>query len=155
MSNKELHFISGVGWRYDTEHSMLRRLEGHDYKGRSIYQITITLAERGIPRLGTLMRDGNGKAIVALSPLGERVRDCWLQIETRHPGVSSIALQIMPDHLHGVLFVKHEQAVHLGKMISGFKIGCSHAWWELEPGMRAVPFAVLFAVQFAVLFAEL
>lgn len=67
MSNKELHFISGVGWRYDTEHSMLRRLEGHDYKGRSIYQITITLAERGIPRLGTLMKDVNGKAIVALS----------------------------------------------------------------------------------------
>ena len=32
MSNKELHFISGVGWCYDTEHSMLRRLEGHDIK---------------------------------------------------------------------------------------------------------------------------
>lgn len=148
MSNKELHFISGVGWRYDTEHSMLRRLEGHDYKGRSIYQITITLAERGIPRLGTLMKDGNGKAIVALSPLGERVRDCWLQIETRHPGVSSIALQIMPDHLHGVLFVKHEQAVHLGKMISGFKIGCSHAWWELEPEVCA-PFCSPFSSPFS------
>ena len=133
MTDKKPHFVAGKGWRYDTEHSMLQRLEGHDYKGRSIYQITISLANRSKPRLGSLRRTEKGEVVVDLTPLGERVKNCWQQISQRYPGVSSIVLQIMPDHLHGVLFVTHEQKLHLGKIIAGFKIGCSHAWWELEP----------------------
>lgn len=135
MNEKELHFIPGTGWRYDTEHSMLRRLDGHDYKGRCIYMLTITLADRRKPLLGTLRWDGNGEAAVDLSPLGERVKDCWDQIPQHYPGVSLIALQIMPEHLHGVLFVTHEQKAHLGQIVKGFKIGCSKARWELEPGL--------------------
>lgn len=133
MTDKRPHFIPGTGWRYDSEHSMRHRLEGHDYKGRSIYQITITLDDRSKPRLGSLRWTEEGKAVVDLTPLGERVRSCWLQISQRHPGVSSIVLQIMPEHLHGVLFVTLAQKVHLGKIIAGFKTGCSHAWWEIEP----------------------
>ena len=34
MTDKRPHLIPGIGWRYATEHSMLRRLDGHDYKGR-------------------------------------------------------------------------------------------------------------------------
>ena len=133
MTDKKPHFIAGKGWRYDTEHSMLQRLDGHDYKGRSIYQITISLADRGKLRLGGLKWTEKGEAVVDLTPLGERVKSCWQEISERHPGVSSIVLQIMPDHLHGVLFVTHEQKLHLGKIIAGFKTGCSHAWWELVP----------------------
>lgn len=133
MTDKRPHIILGTGWRYATEHSMLRRLDGHDYRGRSIYQITITLADRSKPRLGNLRWTEKGEAVVDLTPLGECVRSCWQQIPRRYPGVSSIALQIMPEHLHGVLFVTHEQKAHLGKIIAGFKIGCTHAWWELEP----------------------
>ena len=127
MTDKRPHIILGTGWRYATEHSMLRRLDGHDYRGRSIYQITITLADRSKPRLGNLRWTEKGEAVVDLTPLGECVRSCWQQIPRRYPGVSSIALQIMPEHLHGVLFVTHEQKAHLGKIIAGFKIGCTHA----------------------------
>lgn len=133
MNDKVSHFIPGVGWRYDTEHSMLRRLGGHDYKGRSIYMITITLADRRKPLLGTLIKNGAGEATVALSPLGERVKDCWERISLFYPGVRSLALQIMPEHLHGVLFITEAQHAYLGQIIKGFKIGCSRAWWELQP----------------------
>ena len=131
MTNKNSHFSADGHWRYDTDHSMLRRLDGHDYKGRSIYMLTITLADRRTPLLGSLRWGGEGKPVVDLSPLGERVRACWGEIAIRYPGVRSIALQIMPEHLHGILFVTHAQRAHLGQMVKGFKIGCSHAWWEL------------------------
>ena len=37
------------------------------------------------------------------------------------------ALQMMPDHLHGILFVREQLPVHLGQVISGFKAGCRKA----------------------------
>jgi len=40
--------------RRETVHSMLRRLPGWDYRGRAIYQITITLADRPSAALGRL-----------------------------------------------------------------------------------------------------
>ena len=148
MTDKQLHYIEGVGWRYDCDHSMTHRMNCHDYKGRSIYMLTITLADRSKPLLGTLrwkQKEGeDGKptqsatdreAVVDLTPLGERVRDCWEQIPAHYPDVRTIILQIMPEHLHGVLFVTQDQEAHLGQMVKGFKIGCSKAWWELNPSL--------------------
>ena len=39
---------------------------------------------------------------------------------------------MMPDHLHGILFVKAPIPVHLGQVISGFKAGCRKAQRLLE-----------------------
>lgn len=47
----------------------------------------------------------------------------------------TIILQIMPEHLHGVLFVTQDQEAHLGQIVKGFKIGCSKAWWTLNPSL--------------------
>jgi len=46
--------------RRETVHSMLRRLPGWDYRGRAIYQITITLADRSAGLLGRLEVKGPG-----------------------------------------------------------------------------------------------
>jgi hypothetical protein len=35
---------------------------------------------------------------------------------------------IMPDHLHGILFVEQQMAQHLGMVIKGFKAGCNKAY---------------------------
>lgn len=45
-----------------------------------------------------------------------------------------LAFQIMPDHIHGILFVTHEMAVHLGKVVNGFKVGCNRAYRRLVLG---------------------
>lgn len=34
----------------------------------------------------------------------------------------------MPDHLHGLLFVREEMEEHLGQVVSGFKAGCNKAY---------------------------
>ena len=33
---------------------------------------------------------------------------CWREIPKHYPEVSVLAFQVMPDHIHGILFVTHE-----------------------------------------------
>ena len=122
--------------------SMLRRRVGHDYQSRRVYLITVTVEDRR-PLLGHLVGnaeapDGSAEAPrVELSPLGERVRDCWLGIEQRDRNIKVLATMIMPDHLHGILFVQNPIDVHLGMIIKGFKAGCNQAYRELLPSLAA------------------
>ena len=53
MSDKKPKYIEGVGWRYETEHNMTRRMQDHDYQSRCIYMITIATEGRRYI-LGTL-----------------------------------------------------------------------------------------------------
>ena len=118
--------------------SMLRRRAGHDYEGRCIYLITMTVEGRQ-PLLGTLV--GNADAPdnsplaprVELSPLGEEVSLCWLDIPRYHPEVHVLNLQVMPDHIHGILFVTRQMSQHLGMILKGFKTGCNKAYRSSMP----------------------
>ena len=90
--------------------SMLRRRVGHDYQSRRIYLITMTVEGRR-PLLGTLVGDAYApdgspeEPRVELSPLGEAVQRCWLAIGELYPAIEVLATMVMPDHLHGILFV--------------------------------------------------
>lgn len=115
--------------------SMKRRCDEHDYTRRGIYMITMATEGR-LPLFGTLQGDpmatsGNNKPQVILSPLGEKVKACWLDIAAHYPEVSVIKLCIMPDHIHGVLFVRENMPHHLGTIINGFKGGTRKAAREL------------------------
>lgn len=122
--------------------SMLRRRVGHDYESRRMYLITMTVEGRR-PLLGCLAGRSDapeGSADwphVELSELGEKVRERWYATEQIYPEIKVVALQIMPDHLHGILFVRERMAQHLGKVIKGFKAGCNKAYRELVPGLPA------------------
>ncbi len=119
--------------------SMLRRCLDHDYRGRCIYLITLVTEGRR-PLFGELT--GRSDAIagsddepqVALSLLGKEVQDLFYEIPQWHPEVQSIAIQMMPDHLHGILFVKEDMDKHLGQVISGFKAGCNKAYRRIILG---------------------
>ena len=105
--------------------SMKRRCDEHDYTQRGIYMITMATEGR-LPLFGTLKGNplaisGDDKPQVILSVLGERLKDCWKDIPTHYPEVSVIKLCIMPEHIHGVLFVKEKMPHHLGTIINGFK----------------------------------
>ena len=45
-------------------------------------------------------------------------------IHDYYPQIEVMAVQMMPDHIHGILFVREQLPVHLGQVISGFKAGC-------------------------------
>ena len=112
--------------------SMKRRMVSHDYQERAIYLITLTVKERR-PTLGMLCGpdDSHPQPWVSLSPLGEKVKTEWLGIPRYYPHIRMLALTVMPDHLHGILFVTQPLPVHLGKVINGFKTGCNKAAREL------------------------
>ena len=113
--------------------SMKRRCDGHDYEARQMYLITITVEGRR-PLLGRVI--GNPEAEegapdaphIELSPLGKEVEQEWMAIPLYHPEVKVLALQIMPDHLHSILFVKERMPQHLGHIIKGFKASTNKAY---------------------------
>ena len=116
--------------------SMMRRRIGHDYASRCVYLVTMTTEGRR-PLLGTLVGRADAPAgsadapHVVLTPLGERVRQAWMNNETYYPGVRVLATMVMPDHLHGILFFQEAGKVDLGKVIRGFKAGCNKAYREI------------------------
>ena len=113
--------------------SMKRRSDINDYHGRHIYLVTLAVEGRR-PLLGQvvgnpLAAEGSADAPrIELSVLGGAVFDCWQQIPERYPEVEILALQIMPDHLHGILWIKEEMQQHLGRIIGRFKTGCNKAY---------------------------
>ena len=112
---------------------MKRRSNLNNYRGRHVYMLTLAVEGRR-SLLGQVLGDPSLPAghhdapHVRLSPLGQEVMRCWGEIPKRHPEVQVLAFQMMPDHLHGVLFVKEEMKEHLGQVISGFKAGCNKAY---------------------------
>jgi hypothetical protein len=62
------------------------------------------------------------------------VYDEWMAAPKYHPEIAVVALQIMPDHLHGILFVKESMEEPLGMALRGFKQKCNQHYRELVPG---------------------
>lgn len=116
--------------------SMKRRSNINDYYGRHIYMVTMAVEGRR-PLLGTLrgsstVADGQeGAPCVIPTLLGQEVTRCWELIPQFHHEVRLLAFQLMPDHLHGILFVQEAIEDHLGQVISGFKAGCNKAYRQL------------------------
>ena len=83
---------------------------------------------------------------VVLSKLGQEVQRNFYDIEKRHPEIRVVALQMMPDHLHGILFVEEKMNQHLGQAISGFKAGCNKSYRRIVLG-QDVPSVVALPQQ--------
>ena len=123
--------------------SMQRRCVDHDYSERMMYMVTMTTEGRR-PLFGKVMGrsdapEGSAEAPrIELSELGQRVEACWHEIAVRYPQIELIALQMMPDHLHGILFVRERLERPLGKVLLGFKQGCNKAFREVFPSVPSV-----------------
>ena len=106
--------------------SMKRRKAGHDYRGKCIYMITLVVEGRR-PLLGTLCGAEGGSDFPHVVPteLGRQVTREWQDIVKYHPEIKLFEMQLMPDHLHGILFVTTRLPYHLGHVINGFKHGCN------------------------------
>lgn len=136
----------------ETKPSMNRRRVGQDYQGRQFYMVTLVVQDRR-PLFGEIVGEAlpllsqradksdfekvvhQVKVEIRLSQLGERVRSNFLSIGSRYKEVEVIALQMMPDHLHGILFVREHMQHTLGQIISGFKSGCNKDYRELILGL--------------------
>ena len=122
--------------RQEVKHHMGRRCFNWDYSSRCIYMITITLADRSRPILGRLVGEGEEWRIEP-SEIGRIVEECWREIPAQWPGVEVISSQLMPDHFHGIIFVKEPQKKPLGNIIGSFKSKTSSRAWEVLCRTRA------------------
>ncbi len=117
--------------------SMKRRDDHHDYTERRMYMITLEVEGRR-PLFGRLVgnpyaeRGSYDEPRIELTELGKAVQREWMGIHDYYPQIEVKAVQMMPDHMHGILFVKAPLPVHLGQVISGFKSGCRKAQKALE-----------------------
>ncbi len=125
---------------------MKRRDIHHDYTSRRMYMVTLEVEGRR-PIFGHLVGDAfaqrgsSDEPRIELSALGKAVQTEWLNIHLHYPQIEVMAIQMMPDHLHGILFVREPLPVHLGQVISGFKTGCRRAQKAMEAA-RALETAV-------------
>lgn len=130
MSEKKPKYMEGIGWRYETEHSMTRRMQDHDYQSRCIYMLTLTLADRSQPLLGRLGLDAQGEAMLTPSALGEAVVKEWYALENPYPQLWIMRVQLMEEHLHVVAFVKERLPKHLGKLVGIVKNRSNKHYWQ-------------------------
>ena len=113
---------------------MLQRCWGWDYKSPCIYQITIALADRRSMALGRLVIDSDGEgdpiqveAHVELTAAGRAVEAEWRRMGEFTPAIRPLEIQVMPDHIHGILRVTERLPRPLGQILAGFKTGSSKA----------------------------
>ena len=112
--------------------SMKRRDDHHDYTERRMYMITLEVEGRR-PVFGRLVgnafapKGSKDEPRIELTALGQAVQSEWMGIHDYYPQIEVMAVQMMPDHMHGILFVREQLPVHLGQVISGFKVGCRKA----------------------------
>ncbi len=118
------------------KHNRLRRMEKHDYTSACIYLITVTTVERKRV-LGSLVGNSPDTAEIKSTALGAYVAEAFRKIAaetTKKTGcrVQVLHYQIMPDHFHGVIYVRDTLPADyaLGKIIAAWKSDCSHALWN-------------------------
>ena len=123
-----------------------RRYPGNNYNARGIYLITLCTEHRR-PILGELCGENAAQAHIHPSDLGMAVLRCWFDIPAFHKeraaqkslrigrecrrDIQLIACQLMPDHFHGIIFMKEDMDISLGQVIAGFMKGCTKAFHRM------------------------
>lgn len=146
-------------WMRDTIHHMGRRCRNWDYCGVGTYLITLVLNDRSKLLFGSLAAD---RPEILLSDLGRAIERHFRRISEFTPEIEVLGVQVMPEHLHGVLRVVRHMAKPLGEHLRGFKIGAMKIARELgacsgiDAGERSVRGRGLFADGFVdtILFDE-
>lgn len=118
------------------KHNRLRRMEKHDYSLACIYLITVTTVDRK-QILGTLVGESADTAAIEPTALGRYVAEAFRKTAaeaTKKTGcrVQVLHYQIMPDHFHGILYVRDTlpKNYSLGKIVAAWKSDCTHALWN-------------------------
>lgn len=124
-----------MSFKKPIQHSMLRRSNYWDYCEPRIYMITLTLEDRSKPLLGKLLIDSPPQtppelilAHIVPTAIGDAVKHCWETIPILHPQVRILALQLMEEHLHGILHVTERLPRPLGNIIGSFKSACTREY---------------------------
>jgi len=92
------------------------RLHSYDYRSSGAYFITICTDKR--------------QSVLEIPSIHTALLEHWQQLQERFPGVRVDAFVIMPDHVHGILWLDGslKDAPTVGKVIGAFKAWVTIAW---------------------------
>jgi len=90
------------------------RLAGYDYSNQGMYFITICCHKKE-HRFGKIE---NGEMI--LNELGEIADNEWIDLLKRFPDIELDSHQIMPNHMHGIIVIKHVDNTGANDVGAGF-----------------------------------
>lgn len=95
----------------------------------------VTLNTRGeAPLLGYITGQAGGTGASApkcvLTELGQKVENEWRGIGRYYPECVCEEIQVMPEHMHALLHLLPANKAHLGRIINGLMIGCTHTYWD-------------------------
>jgi len=102
-------------------HRRAIRLAGYDYRQDGMYFVTICTFQWEC-LLGEIV-DGE----MYLSAAGEAVQQAWDRLPPRFPGIALDRFVVMPNHVHGILFLGADPGigaanpVSLGTVVGAFK----------------------------------
>ena len=109
----------------DIHHRHSTRLEEYDYSSEGLYFITICTQNREL-------------FLKKYPELFQLIEKQWLAIPNRYENVELDEYVIMPNHLHGIIFLKPHAvgaglapalvATKIGEIIATFKSLCIHDW---------------------------
>lgn len=134
MPEKRPRYIDGLGWRYDVDTTRHHRQSDRDYYDRGIYHVTIATDGRR-PLFGRVC---GSTAASQGSPLAPHLEPSELGLFVQstienlpaHFAVKGLRLsvtasQVMPDHVHLVLFIIERSDISLGEVVRSFKAACT------------------------------
>ncbi len=118
------------------------RLKNFDYSSPGAYFVTICAYNR--QKLFGDILDGQ----MILNEPGEYAKSCWLAIPEHYPDIKLDGWVVMPDHIHGIIWImksgdnfqiqnrfQHIIPHSIGCIVRGFKIGVTKWYRERVPGM--------------------
>ncbi len=79
------------------------RLKGYDYSSAGGYFVTAVLQHR-VPWFGLV-----NKSEMQLSYAGKVAQQCWVNIPDHFPHTALDEFIIMPDHMHGIIFILEDE----------------------------------------------
>jgi len=94
--------LASKDMNHETRQRKAIRLKGFDYSKPGAYFVTICSSEKKVEFGQTV----EGK--MRLNEIGEIVQECWRNIPKHFPSVLVDEFVVMPNHLHGVLFIEDD-----------------------------------------------
>jgi REP element-mobilizing transposase RayT len=111
--------------RYDPDqhHRRSIRLKGYDYSRAGAYFITLCIQQREC-LLGEV-----ADRILRHNDAGRMVERWWKELAHKFPGLSLDESVVMPNHLHGILFLQQRQEAQLSE-VSSPSLGSIMDWFK-------------------------
>ena len=102
------------------------RMRDWDYSAPAPYYVTVCTKDKRCV-FGDIMEiEEEPGAKICLSAAGRIVEKCWQEIPAHYPTVLLDTVQVMPNHLHGILEIQTQRkGITLGVIINQFKTACT------------------------------